>query len=128
MQGVLRTSKIGSKNRLSIPDWIRENIIYDHPLFGESIEWYYDNIYEVGVAASERLDNFTHIRRTSVINGGSNIRPPQALVDNLENFGEGGRAAVFYSEHFKGDLVYFFTEETFFNQIEEGDSSFIFGQ
>lgn len=116
MQGVIRTSKIGSENRLSIPDWIRDNLIYEHPLFGDSIEWYYDNVREVGVAASEKLDNFTHIRRTSVINGGSNIRPPQVLVDNLENFGEGDRAAIFYARYFKGNLVYFFTEETFFDQ------------
>jgi hypothetical protein len=118
MEGVIRTSEIGSENRLSIPDWIRENIIYEHPLFGESIEWHYDNEIGVGVAASERLDNITHLKRTKVINEGSNIRPPQILVDNLEGFTEHEKIALYYSEDHQRKSVYFFTEEKFFEKID----------
>jgi len=118
MREVIRSSEIRTQGRLPIPDWIKENIIYSHPAFGDSVEWHYDNDMEVGVAASERLDDYTHLKRTEVINNGSSIRPPQILVDNLDGFIEGEKAVIYYSEDFKGNHVYFFSEGRFFDEIE----------
>jgi len=122
MRKVIRSSEIRTQGRLPIPDWIRENIIYHHPAFGDSIEWHYDNDLEVGVAASERLDDYTHLMRTEVINEGSNIAPPKILVDNLDGFIEGEKAVIYYSEEFKGNQVYFFPEKRLFEEIDERDS------
>jgi len=124
MQGVIRTSKIGSENRLSIPDWIKDNIVYDHPLFGACIEWHFDNDTQIGVAACERLDDFTHLRRTEVINDGSNIRPPQILVDNIESFTEDEKVAIYYSEHINENMIYFLTEQKLFEEIKSNGGLF----
>ena len=116
---VIRTSEIGSLNRLQVPPYLKDHIVFEHSLDGDCVEWHFDNQNKIGVVASERLDEFTYIGRSKVLNKGSNIRPPQQLVDNLPDLSEDGKAAIYFSDEPEGGFLYFFGEGRFFEEIDE---------
>lgn len=119
--GFIRTDEPDSIYRVGIPDYVREHIVFEHELDGDCVEWHFDNEKQVGVVASEILSDYTYIQRSQVINNGSHIRPPQDLVDHLPDFGEDGRAAIYFSQASDNRPLLFLGERRFLSELEEVD-------
>jgi hypothetical protein len=126
MPKVIRSAEVASQDmKFSLPAYLKDHVMFDHLLDGESIEWHFDNEKEVGVISSERLDEFVHVKRT-VVYGDSNsgFRPPEQVRDNLPYLSPESDAAICFREVPDEDYLYFFSEERFFEEVEESGGLF----
>ncbi|NLV13228.1 hypothetical protein [Haloarcula argentinensis] len=120
MTGVLRTAESTSGDmKFAFPSYLKDQIMFDHLLDGESIEWHFDNERQVGVVASTRLEKFVHVKR-AVVYGESNssFRPPQQVRDNLPYLSNESDAAICFSEVPDEDYLFFFSEERLFKELD----------
>lgn len=82
---LIRTRRVLDKQKINFPDKFQEKIAYKHELHGESVEWNYERNAQVAVVSNTALtqEQYVHVSRTKVLDDGSNIRPPNALIGQL---------------------------------------------
>jgi hypothetical protein len=115
------TGEVLTKDEVQIPSHLRGKIIFDHPLEGECVRWYYDPERNIGILSSETLSEYVELGFTTVYSGGSSVRPPKQLRDELE-YPE-TKVMVYLSLDEDRIGISLFEEERFFEEIDEENLS-----
>lgn len=116
------TGEVLTKDEVQIPSHLRAKVIFDHPLDGKCVRWYYDSERNIGIVSSETLSEYVDLGFTKVYSDGSSVRPPKALRDQLEYLPE-SMVMVYLSLNEDRLGISFFEEKRFFEEIDEENLS-----
>jgi hypothetical protein len=78
------TEEASSNLHVNLPSELEETILFDHPAFGQSVQWHYDKNAEVIIVSNAELekDRYEHIKRSERLGTGQ-IRPPKDILEKL---------------------------------------------
>jgi len=82
---MIETVTLEDKNKLKLPELLREEIVRNHQLSGKCVEWHIDEDTGIMVVANEELpsDRYPHGGRTKVYQTNGRIRPQGDVIDRI---------------------------------------------
>jgi len=83
---VIETANVHNNTRIRCPPPIKEQVVFDHSVYGDSVHWGYDTDTNVLVVSAVKLDHdrYSSAETSRLHERQNTITPPSELLDTLE--------------------------------------------
>lgn len=115
----IRTQKLQDRGRVPISEELREVVVYEKKMLGDSlgekIDWYFDEDNQVAIMTSRDLEEYTFVR---TLENKENITIPAEIRDIFDELTK-GEPVLQYCRDPENNSAYVMTEEVFFKLVDE---------